>query len=357
MDLILKHNYWTFDLSPYIFLVKDIPFQWVTSLWGIPLLLLFFVGGWFGNRLFVVNAFCREVIESVLVYLLLIFLTLFGFQKFHISWGLRWYSTMYLIGFLTLYFSSLYWIKKGKLQLNENQLVTLIAYLIIGMLLGARCAYVFIYNWDYYHSHPWEALATWAGGLSFHGAVIGILIALVVFCRRYKLSFFHIADKICFIAPVGIGFGRIGNFFNGELWGRPIESHIPWAVVFPQAGAVPRHPSQIYQSLGEGWLLFLTLFLLSRLGIVRKKDGVISAFFIIFYCLYRFVMEYFREADIQVNYLFLNHMAWAPLGSFPSTLWWQIVTMGQLLCAIFFLIGLGLLVWLAKRNFSKESLF
>lgn len=352
MDMNVKNNYWTFDLSPYIFQVKNIPFQWVTTWWGILLLILVFGGGYLCSKKFVQNANRREYIQSILVYALIVFAILFGLNKMHINWGLRWYSTMYLLGFLTFYLTCLWWIKKKAVMLTENLLVTLIAFIIIGMLVGARFAYVFIYNFDYYKLHPMEAVATWQGGLSFHGGVVGIICSVLIFCKKYKIPFFHLGDKMAFITPVGIGFGRIGNFMNGELWGRPIHSHVPWAIIFPDGGPIPRHPSQIYQSLGEGWGLFLTLFIISRF---KQKEGTISACFIIFYCIYRFIVEYFREADAQVSYFYLNHFTWAPLNAYPDTLWWQVITMGQILCATFLLGGILMFVFTRKNVLQGSS--
>lgn len=349
MDGALKNNYWTFDFSPYIFQVQNIPFNWVTTWWGITLLVVFFGGGYITSQK--TNHKKRESIVSTLVYLFLIFIILFGLNKFKINWGLRWYSTMYLLGFMTFYFASLLWIKKKAIMLTENLVVTFIAYIIVGMLVGARFAYVFIYNWDVYKAHPLDALATWQGGLSFHGGVVGIALAVILFCRKYKIPFFHLTDKMVLITPIGIGFGRIGNFMNGELWGRQIESHVPWAIIFPDGGPEPRHPSQIYQSLGEGWGLFLTLFLISRF---KQKEGTLSGCFLIFYCIYRFVVEFFRAADVQVSYLYLNHMTWAPLNAYPDTQWWQIITMGQILCFIFFFAGLAM-VYLTRNNILEYS--
>ncbi|MES2614754.1 MAG: prolipoprotein diacylglyceryl transferase [Bdellovibrionota bacterium] len=351
MDPQVKNNYWTFDLSPFIFQVKNIPFQWLTTVLGILFVVVFFVGGYIASQKLLKTPQKREFFQSMFIYLFIILGILFGLNKMHVNWGLRWYSTMYLGGFLTFYLASLFWIKKKSFMLTENLLVSLVAFIIIGMLVGARLAYVFIYNWGYYSVHPLEAVATWQGGLSFHGGVVGIAIAVILFCRKYKIPFFHLTDKIVLITPIGIGLGRIGNFMNGELWGRPIQSHVPWAIIFPDGGSIARHPSQIYQSLGEGWGLFLTLFIISRF---KQKEGTLSGCFIIFYCIYRFVVEYFRAADVQVSYFYLNHFDWAPLKAYPDTQWWQILTMGQILCFLFVFAGI-LMVIFTRKNILAYS--
>ncbi|WP_161597584.1 prolipoprotein diacylglyceryl transferase [Fluviispira multicolorata] len=364
-------QYWRFDLSPYVFQVKNINFNWVTTIWGAALLIIIFAGGFLftrkkisstkslianskqnENNLKLNNTMTRYAyIESLLIYALGIFVILFSLQKFNINWGLRWYSTMYLIGFMSVYIACTYWIKKKTLMLTENMLMNLITVCIIGMLIGARSAYVFIYNWDFYKHHPLDAIATWEGGLSFHGGIIGVSIALILFCRKYKIPFFHLTDKIAFIVPIGIGMGRIGNFMNGELWGRPIESHVPWAVIFPDGGPIARHPSQIYQSIGEGWLLFLTLFIISRF---KRREGTLSVCFIIFYGIYRFINEYFRAADSQLNYFNIFDFIWEPINVSQFSQWWQFVTMGQILCILTTFIGI-IFLFLTRRNISENS--
>jgi phosphatidylglycerol:prolipoprotein diacylglycerol transferase len=168
----------------------------------------------------------------------------------------------------------------------------------------------------------------WEGGLSFHGGIVGVIIAMILFCRQNGIPFWHLSDRLALTVPVGIGLGRIGNFMNGELYGRVISDHVPWAMIFPGGGDLPRHPSQIYQSLGEGWLLFVTLLLINR---GKHREGTIGAGFVFFYGLYRFFMEFFREADKQLMYYFNNTL-----------------TMGQILCIVTMLAGVG--VFLVTRN-------
>ncbi|WP_222435667.1 prolipoprotein diacylglyceryl transferase [Fluviispira vulneris] len=366
-----SYQYWRFDLSPYVFQVMNINFNWVTTIWGASLLIIFFGTSLFltrkkisstkklitnsnqnENKLKLNKLLTRfEYFETILIYVLGIFIILFTLQKMNIHWGLRWYSTMYLIGFMAVYFSCMHWIKKKSLMMTENMLMNLILACILGMLIGARSAYVFIYNWDLYKDHPLDAIATWEGGLSFHGGIVGVSLALLIFCRKYKIPFFHLSDKLALVVPIGIGMGRIGNFFNGELWGRPISSHVPWAIIFPDGGPLPRHPSQIYQSLAEGWGLFLTLFIISRF---KQKEGTLSACFVIFYGFYRFIVEYFRAADPQLNYYSLTTFTWEPLSRLGQLQWWQYVTMGQILNILTILAGI-LFLFLTRRNIQENS--
>jgi len=363
--------YWTFDLSPFVFQVKNINFHWVTTWWGAILLLVVFGGGLFltwnysnklkkqeknSNNINASSTIVKKIqniefIQTILIYTLSILAILFVLHIMNINWGLRWYSTMYLIGFISVYIGCLIWIRKRTLMLTEGMLMNLITLCIIGMLVGARAAYVFVYNWDFYKSRPLEAIATWEGGLSFHGGIVGVSLAIFYYCHKHKIPFFHLGDKLVRVIPIGIGMGRIGNFFNGELWGRPIEGNVPWAIIFPDGGPIARHPSQIYQSLGEGWGLFLTLFIISRW---KHREGTISSCFIIFYCLYRFLVEYFRAADIQISYLYLSNFSWAPLHAYPDVPWWQILTMGQILCLCFLFLGL-LLLYFTRKNIMEFS--
>jgi phosphatidylglycerol:prolipoprotein diacylglycerol transferase len=221
------------------------------------------------------------------------------------------------------------------MMMTHLMLDSLIAYIFIGMLLGARSFYVLIYNWDYYKNNLGDLLKVWHGGLSFHGGIVGVVIGFILFSRRYKVPFWHLFDRMALTAPFGVAIGRIGNFMNGgELYGRVISSDVPWAVIFPQGGPLPRHPSQIYQSICEGWLLLLSLFIISR---KKYREGTIGAAAVFLYGLYRFPIEYFREADEQLRYYFNNTL-----------------TMGQILCVGTMLIGL-LLFWITRNNLREGS--
>ncbi len=244
---------------------------------------------------------------------------------------LRWYSLMYVIGLMAVYYFFRHASRKGTLKLNDQEIESVMLYGLIGMIVGARLVYVFVYNFDHYMQHPGEILATWKGGLSFHGAILGISIALLVFARKYKKSFLNITDHMCAVAPIGLGFGRIGNFINGELWGRVTDA--PFGMIFPDGGPFPRHPSQLYESFFEGWVLLGIMWLFYR---KTPKTGVISAFFLIFYSTFRFFIEFFREPDSQLG---------AVLGPF---------SMGQILCAIMWVCGAMILTYSLNTR-TEES--
>ncbi|NBW80517.1 prolipoprotein diacylglyceryl transferase [bacterium] len=325
-------NYYKHDLSPFIFTVQSLKLEWMSSTGGIAGLLVLFVAGlavlwgWPRMRQLTDKQLDRVANLRPLFVLASVLLTaLFGLHKAGINWGLRWYSTMYLLAYIFTYLCCRHWIKRRSIMLTPMLLDSLIAYLMLGMIIGARTAYVFIYNWDAYARTPLDALKVWEGGLSFHGGIVGVITAIVLFCRRHGINFWHLSDNLAFTVPVGIGLGRIGNFMNGELYGRVISDHVPWAMIFPGGGDLPRHPSQIYQSLGEGWLLFLTLVLIRRF---KSNEGTIGAAFVFFYGFYRFFMEYFREADEQLKYYFNNTL-----------------TMGQILCIVTMLCGIGVFVY------------
>lgn len=238
---------------------------------------------------------------------------------------LRWYSLMYIIGLVAIFLFLRRGVRNGRLQMTDEQVESAIVHGLVGMILGARLAYVFIYNFDYYRHHLTEIPAIWQGGLSFHGGFVGSGIGLLIFARRAKIDFLAITDHVSAIMPVGLGFGRIGNFINGELWGRVTD--VSWGMVFPGGGPLARHPSQIYESFLEGWfLLALTLFVYSR----KPKTGVVTATFMLGYSTFRFIAEFFREPDAQLGFV---------LDPF---------SMGQVLCALMWLVGAAVLLW--SRN-------
>lgn len=221
----------------------------------------------------------------------------------------RWYGAMYVMGFVVGGFILKYLSKKKFWPLSVEAIDKYITWLIIGMFLGARTFYVFIYNWEYYSNNLVDIFSVWKGGLSFHGAVVGMSIATWLFAKKNKLHFFQIADCMAVAGAPGLFFGRMGNFINGELYGRVTDS---WAgVVFPGGGPFPRHPSQLYEGLLEGIVLFFILFFVHKR---EKFYGVVSAVFLLGYGVFRFIVEFFREPDAQLGYYF-NYF-----------------TMGQFLC-------------------------
>lgn len=249
------------------------------------------------------------------------------------TFEIRWYGLMYVLGFLIAgqIFKKL--CRSGFMRFPEKEVDNYITYLLIGMLIGARFAFVFIYNWDSYSSNPMDIFAVWKGGLSFHGAVVGLVAATYLFARKHGAPFFSISDSLALAAGPGLFLGRMGNFINGELWGRVTD--VPWAMIFPEGGPFPRHPSQLYEGILEGIILGLILWLIKS---KVKIHGIISASFILGYGVFRFCIEYFREPDSQLGYFF--------------SLGW---TMGQILCLIMVLVS-GVIFYCAKKQNIKISM-
>lgn len=242
---------------------------------------------------------------------------------------LSWYGLMYVFGFFASYLLVRYQMKKKDFGISKPEVEDLYFYLILGLIIGARLGYVLFYDLGMYLKDPLEIFAIWHGGMSFHGGLIGVLIVGILFCWRRRISFWKIADLIIVTVPIGLGLGRIGNFINGELYGR--VTHVPWGMIFPRGGPLPRHPSQLYESALEGCILFLVLWFLKD----RKlPPGTLLAIFISLYGSFRFIVEFFREPDAQLGFV---------LGPF---------TMGQVLCALMILGGIGLLVYLRTRKTS-----
>ena len=212
------------------------------------------------------------------------------------SLEIRWYSLAYIFGIIFGWIYCKKLIKDVKLQyLFDNY----ISYLIVGIILGGRLGYVIFYNFSYYLKNPIEIFMIWNGGMSFHGAIIGIIICSYFFSKKYKMQFFLFLDLVAISSPIGIFFGRIANFINGELFGLPTDK--PWGVIFPKIDNILRHPSQIYEAILEGVILFLIL----NFFIKRKflNHGGISFLFLILYGIFRIISEKFRQPDEQIGYL------------------------------------------------------
>jgi phosphatidylglycerol:prolipoprotein diacylglycerol transferase len=245
--------------------------------------------------------------------------------------AIRWYSLMYLLGYVVGFRIAKRRTERGLLNITREALDAWISYMVIGMLLGARVFYVCFYNFNYYMENPNEILMFWLGGLSFHGAAVGMIISSWLFARKHKIGFFCATDTLAIAGGPGLFFGRIGNFINGELYGRP--SSAPWAMIFPTDNSqTPRHPSQIYQGLTEGLLLWFVLNYLQNKWIRegKLKHGMIGGSFLVGYGLLRFLVEFTREPDAQVGYLF------------------GFITMGQILCLI--MIAFGIFVLFRVKN-------
>ncbi|BCG46862.1 Prolipoprotein diacylglyceryl transferase [Citrifermentans bremense] len=226
----------------------------------------------------------------------------------------RWYGLMYIIGFISAYFIILSGVKRKNLPLAKDDVADLIFTVALGVILGGRFGYILFYNLAYYLAHPLKLFAVWEGGMSFHGGLIGALLASLIYIRKHKLRFYPLADIGFLAAPVGLGCGRIGNFINGELYGRVTD--VPWAIVFPGGGPLPRHPSQLYEAFLEGPVMFLILYLISR---KVKRDGVVVWSFVALYGLFRFLLENFREPDQQLGFL-IGGLSMGQLLSLPMLL-------------------------------------
>lgn len=243
--------------------------------------------------------------------------------------AIRWYGLMYLLGFVAAYYLIRHLSRLRRLPLDNAGVSDLLFYCVLGVILGGRLGYVLFYDLSYYLEHPLQILAVWQGGMSFHGGLSGVVLAATFFCLVKKLPWLLTADVLVTAATIGLGFGRLGNFINGELWGRVTD--VPWGMVFPGAGPLPRHPSQLYEAGLEGGVLFALLYLFHRL---RLKEGVPFFSFCLLYGLFRFGVEFVREPDAHIGFL------------------WGAATMGQLLSLPMVLIGLIGLGWilLARRG-------
>ncbi len=240
---------------------------------------------------------------------------------------LRWYGLMYIIGFIASYFVIVDYCKRRKLPMTKTDVEDLITYCILGLVLGARIGYCLIYNPAHYLANPMKFLAVWEGGMSFHGGMIGLIVTGWIFSVSRKKSLLMLTDLGAIGATPGLFFGRMGNFINAELFGRVTDA--PWGMVFPGGGPLPRHPSQIYEALCEGLLLFIILYLASR---KVSGQGILFGIFLACYGLFRFCLEFFREPDAQIGFI---------LGSF---------TMGQALCMLMIVAGLMLVGWRLKSH-------
>jgi len=243
---------------------------------------------------------------------------------------IHWYGVMYVIGFLQLWWFTTRRAKQPDSGWKPEDLGDLVFYGMIGVILGGRFGYVLFYNLGYYLKHPFSIFLINEGGMSFHGALIGVLLAMFYFARKTGRTFFTVADFVAPWVPVGLGLGRLGNFINHELWGK--VSDVPWAMVFRTGGPLPRHPSQLYEAGLEGVVLFVLLWWFTR---QKRPTASVSGLFLIGYGVSRFLVEFVREPDAQLGYLAFG---------------W--VTMGQVLSAPMILAGIGLMVWANRKQSS-----
>jgi len=228
---------------------------------------------------------------------------------------------MYLLAFLFAWYLGVYYIKKKFIDISKDNFSDLLFYGFLGVLIGGRLGYSVFYNLQNTIEYPISIFYIWNGGMSFHGGFIGVLLSILYFCKKNKISFFLISDFIVKLVPIGLFFGRIGNFINGELWGKPTDLFI--GVIFPSIDNIPRHPTQLYEAFLEGIVLFLVLNILL---LKNKRPYLVTANFLILYSSFRFIIEFYRVPDLHIGYILFD---------------W--VTMGQLLCLPMFLLGVYLL--------------
>ena len=236
------------------------------------------------------------------------------------SLEIRWYSLSYIAGII------IGWYLAKKFFVNKyiySKFDDYITYIIIGLILGGRFGYVLFYNFNYYLNTPLDIFKLWEGGMSFHGGVIGVIIASIIFAKKNNDNVFEYLDVVALVSPIGIFFGRVANFINSELYG--LTTNVPWAVIFINVDNLPRHPSQLYEAILEGLVLFLILIYFKKKFI--NKHGLISGLFLIFYSIFRFFVEFYRVPDEQLGYIFLN------------------LSMGQVISIIFMLSGVLLILF------------
>lgn len=235
----------------------------------------------------------------------------------------HWYGLMYLLGFTLAWLLARWRATHGKDGWSAEQISDLIFYAALGVILGGRLGYMLFYNTHTFLVAPWTALKLWEGGMSFHGGLLGVIAAMALFARRVHKPFLDVTDFVAPLVPIGLALGRLGNFINGELWGR--VSDAPWAMVFPGGGSEPRHPSQLYELGLEGILLFILVWWYSA---KPRPTGCVSAVFLMGYALARLTAECFREPDVQLGFVAFDWMTMGQLLSIPMLvfgfcLWWK----------------------------------
>ena len=256
--------------------------------------------------------------------------------------AIRWYALAYIAGILAgwLYARAIVRSQRlwgGKAPLSVADYDDFVLWVTLGIILGGRLGYVLFYNPGYFATHPAEILQLWNGGMSFHGGLLGCVAAAVLFARSRGIPFLSLADVSCAVAPIGLFLGRLANFVNGELWGRVTD--VPWAVIFPNAGTMPRHPSQLYEAGLEGPALLIVLALFVRAGAL-KRPGLIAGVFALGYGIARFFCEFFRQPDLQLG---------------EAGFLWGGLTMGMLLSLPLMLAGIGFIVVARRTQPAKQK--
>jgi phosphatidylglycerol---prolipoprotein diacylglyceryl transferase len=256
--------------------------------------------------------------------------------------AIRWYALAYIGGIVLGWLYARALIKNEKLwggpaPITLPQMDDFILWVTIGIILGGRTGYVLFYNLPFFIEHPAEILELWKGGMSFHGGFLGCVAAVMLFARRNGIPILSLGDITTAVAPIGLLLGRLANFINSELWGRPADSSVPWAMVFPNGGPLPRHPSQLYEAALEGIVLFIILAVMIRMGAL-KRPGLILGSFIAIYAFARIASEFFREPDPQLGFL------------------WGGLTMGMLLSVPMIIAGAILIVVAWRRTPPAQAL-
>lgn len=248
---------------------------------------------------------------------------------FHIGpLAVHWYGISYLIAFAGCYFALAYRIKHSPFSrgFTTEQLSDIIFYSALGTIIGGRLGYMLFYTWSDFIANPLLVFQVWKGGMSFHGGLAGVILALFLYSKKNHCSLIDMTDFIAPAVPIGLAAGRIGNFINGELWGRTTD--VPWAMVFPNAGPFPRHPSQLYEFLLEGVLLFIILWTFSR---TKRPPFAVSGLFLLGYGFFRFLVEFFREPDSQIGFMMFGF------------------TRGQFLSLPLIIMGVMMMIWAYQR--------
>lgn len=248
--------------------------------------------------------------------------------------NVHWYGLMYLFGFAAGWALAYYRASTRDCVIKPKEAEDLTFYGAMGLVIGARVGYIVFYNFEAWSKDFFLIFRVWEGGMSFHGGLIGMALALLLFARKFNRNFFDIVDFVAPFAPLGIFFGRMGNFIGGELYGRPTD--VPWAMIFPDDPGVPRHPSQLYEAFLEGIVLFSVLMWFSRKP--RPRASVIGLFLLL-YGIFRFSVEFFREPDAHIQY---DLFGW--------------VTRGQILCMPMIIVGAGLLIWTYRREPKRRMM-
>ncbi|BDW97356.1 prolipoprotein diacylglyceryl transferase [Thalassospira tepidiphila] len=244
--------------------------------------------------------------------------------------AIRWYALAYIAGLLLGWKYVVYYCTKTPNIMRKRDVDDLLFWATLGVILGGRLGYILFYNLDYYLDNPANILKVWQGGMAFHGGFMGVIVAIILFARKRNISILAVLDAAAVATPIGLFFGRIANFINGELYGRTTD--VAWGFVFPNGGPEPRHPSQLYEAALEGLILFVVLFILSRKAFVRHRPGILGGTFVAGYGISRIIVEFFRQPDAQLGYL---------AGG---------ITMGQVLSIPMVLAGIGCIVYALKSK-------